>query len=187
MLDVPWLRHLVTSLSQERSQFSPGLLHVWLLVYTASLRRSFPRVLLVPLNDIILPMLHTHLHVTITLITRTSGRSLGTLTKQCFFLEYRWASNWKLLSYLWSVWVLELANQWRYNPDYLFSLWTWTRHDSAQWTENPNCKSRKISQCVIFDKYYMENPCRNETSQHFVRDENFFISLFRRLEFWVGC
>jgi hypothetical protein len=30
-------------------------------------------------------MLHTHLHVTITLITRTSGRSLGTLTKQCFF------------------------------------------------------------------------------------------------------
>jgi hypothetical protein len=49
---------------------------------------GFPRVLLMPLNDIILPMLHTNLHVTVTLMTKTSGRSLGTLTKQCFFLEY---------------------------------------------------------------------------------------------------
>jgi hypothetical protein len=76
---VPWLRRLAAGLSQRKTGFDPRPVHVRFVVNKVTLKEDFLPVLLFAPVSIILPMLHTQLHVKYLFIIRTSGRNLGTV------------------------------------------------------------------------------------------------------------
>jgi hypothetical protein len=55
---VPWLRRLVTGLSQRRPGFDPGLVYVEFVVDKVALGQIFPRVLRFSPVNFIPPVLH---------------------------------------------------------------------------------------------------------------------------------
>ena len=57
---LPWLRQLVTGLSQWRSMFNPGPVHVRFLMDQVALGQDFLPVLQFSPVSIILPMIHAH-------------------------------------------------------------------------------------------------------------------------------
>jgi hypothetical protein len=64
--------------------FISRLTHIRLMVGKAALGQVTLRILFPPIS-IIPPVLHTHLHLHVTLIWRTKGRSLETCQKAMFF------------------------------------------------------------------------------------------------------
>jgi hypothetical protein len=80
---VPWLRRSVAGLSPRRSGLNPEVSPCEFLVGKVALWQVSLPVLRFSLVIIIPPTFHTHLYLNITIIRRTSGRSLGTLRKRC--------------------------------------------------------------------------------------------------------
>jgi hypothetical protein len=61
-LAVPWLRWLVTGLSQQRPRFVPMSVHVGFVVDKVALAQVFLQVLRFPPAIIVLLGLHTHIY-----------------------------------------------------------------------------------------------------------------------------
>ena len=93
-----WFRQLVAGISLRIPGFDPGAIHVKFMVDWA-LGQVFLRVMRFSFVSIILPMLHTHLHLQAARTRRTNERSLGTLKKECSF-GFRGAMNRKFLAHL---------------------------------------------------------------------------------------
>jgi hypothetical protein len=85
---LPYFMLLFASLSLPNARFDVGVVHVGLVVDKVAPGQFFLRVLRVFPVRIIPWLLYIHLHLLLLLFTkRTDGRSQGTLTTQCCFVN----------------------------------------------------------------------------------------------------
>jgi hypothetical protein len=85
----------VTGLSLQRPRFNPRSLHMGFVMDKVTLGQVSLQVLGFIFVNIIPPMLHTHLHLNATLITRTSRQSLVTFkqSNDLWDIKRHWTEN----------------------------------------------------------------------------------------------
>ena len=78
---VPCLRRIFAGFTPCKPRFDSSSIHARFVVDRVVERKDFLRVFLLYPASIILPLIHTHLHLHVFLIRSTNGRSLWTLQK----------------------------------------------------------------------------------------------------------